>query len=597
MKLSKALTPEVISEEDRRLVIPIYQRLFVWGQEKIGNLLDDLWSASNADDKKDYYIGVITIHENDKQEWEIVDGQQRLTFLTLLGCMCGSHFPGWGKFVWRNQESDGDGREIRLFFHGRDEDRDDILQFENRNDFKRPAFACFKEQFERFVKDNDGKTERDLEKFADYCFHHIAFLVNVLPEEYGPDELNFYFEKMNSTGRQLSPIEVVKGKWFANYAAEWNACMNFDKAFVSVSADENSEANGQVDGGYTLQSLLSESHSEAIIDGPQEQGTTVTNVKNRLVMREDILALHVLQILFPEKEISMDRSSLIVTFKAHLDAKIARDTDAIGKYIEVLKKYRKWIDENIIYLKDDGGEYEYAFRNDADNGDDAIEDDDKRWMRQFQSMKYVASDEPQKWVLDAYKEHHDEKLKLEHLRSLDANDRGDPDAAYMRYHSAHRYWFWKLDFLLWEKFMREGAIDGIVFENKESCAIKNYKFRRDISIEHLHPQSIENDNWGRRSDPNSKMHGFGNLAMISQGANSAQSNDGIGTKFGRVKDWLDSGRLESIKMLLMFKACEGAEEKWTTELAKTHGEAMLELLKADRAKWLKNDNAQEACAS
>ena len=169
----------------------------------------------------------------------------------------------------------------------------------------------------------------------------------------------------------------------------------------------------------------------------------------------------------------------------------------------------------------------------------------------------------------------------------------------MKYPIIDRYWFWKLDYILWEKVClskkerleEENRLVGadIHFSVKEMNAICAYKFRRNISIEHLHPQSQgENEGyagWGSRENAAAPMHQFGNLAMISANANSAQSDDGIGTKSGRVQDWINDGRLESIKMLLMFKLCGDDMSKWSVDIAKQHGEAMIKLLHEDKARW------------
>ena len=124
MNLSDAFTPKSIVDGQKSLLIPIYQRLFVWEEEQIDKLLNDLWEASESNN--DYHLGVVTIHENDEQQWEIVDGQQRLTFLTLLGCMFtkkGFEADCWKKFVRIGED------KYRLFFHGRHEDRDGIRRF------------------------------------------------------------------------------------------------------------------------------------------------------------------------------------------------------------------------------------------------------------------------------------------------------------------------------------------------------------------------------------------------------------------------------------------------------------------------------------
>ena len=87
--LNTPFTPQRIVDDNILLSIPVYQRLFVWGEEQINKLLEDLYNASLMTSPRNYYIGAITIWQrNDKSckedIWEIVDGQQRLTTLTIL---------------------------------------------------------------------------------------------------------------------------------------------------------------------------------------------------------------------------------------------------------------------------------------------------------------------------------------------------------------------------------------------------------------------------------------------------------------------------------------------------------------------------------
>ena len=77
----------------------------------------------------------------------------------------------------------------------------------------------------------------------------------------------------------------------------------------------------------------------------------------------------------------------------------------------------------------------------------------------------------------------------------------------------------------------------------------------------------------------SEMHQLGNLAMMSVEANSAQSDDEIEIKFGRVNAWIRGGRLESLKLLVMFVLADGRQDGWTVELAKKHMGKMITLLK------------------
>ena len=130
--------------------------------------------------------------------------------------------------------------------------------------------------------------------------------------------------------------------------------------------------------------------------------------------------------------------------------------------------------------------------------------------------------------------------------------------------------------MLWEQFINdEKSFDGYVLDVDEKTAIRNYKFRRNRSIEHLHPQTD-----GGIEEWKEVKHHFGNLAMISSSFNSLQQNDSVGVKFARLKDTqIPQKSLESIKLLRMFKLAEGKEEKWTIDNANKHGEDMCYILK------------------
>lgn len=69
-------------------VIPEYQRPYMWNEEQINTLFDDIWEfAINIGGLKqdgNYFLGSIVSYENEKGEQEIIDGQQRLTSLFLL---------------------------------------------------------------------------------------------------------------------------------------------------------------------------------------------------------------------------------------------------------------------------------------------------------------------------------------------------------------------------------------------------------------------------------------------------------------------------------------------------------------------------------
>ncbi|WP_328708237.1 DUF262 domain-containing HNH endonuclease family protein [Microbispora hainanensis] len=65
--------------------IPEYQRPFLWDAEHFKDLLDDL-TSSKPDEP--YFLGTLVLHEYQPSQYDVVDGQQRLTALCiLLACL------------------------------------------------------------------------------------------------------------------------------------------------------------------------------------------------------------------------------------------------------------------------------------------------------------------------------------------------------------------------------------------------------------------------------------------------------------------------------------------------------------------------------
>lgn len=65
--------------------IPDYQRPYAWGKEQVGQLLDDLVEALERDSGEPYFLGsVVLVKRKGESLAEIIDGQQRLTTLTIL---------------------------------------------------------------------------------------------------------------------------------------------------------------------------------------------------------------------------------------------------------------------------------------------------------------------------------------------------------------------------------------------------------------------------------------------------------------------------------------------------------------------------------
>lgn len=77
--------------EDMWFNIPDYQRPYVWGEDQISTLLEDISHAAINTPDSQYFLGSLVLHSQDKefegtnyQENAVLDGQQRLTTLYIL---------------------------------------------------------------------------------------------------------------------------------------------------------------------------------------------------------------------------------------------------------------------------------------------------------------------------------------------------------------------------------------------------------------------------------------------------------------------------------------------------------------------------------
>lgn len=84
----KTLTiSDLFDDENKcKYIIPIYQRNYAWGDDEISSLLQDIKNAceKNKEQDKNYYIGSLVVYRRENGDFEVIDGQQRLTTLTLI---------------------------------------------------------------------------------------------------------------------------------------------------------------------------------------------------------------------------------------------------------------------------------------------------------------------------------------------------------------------------------------------------------------------------------------------------------------------------------------------------------------------------------
>ncbi len=84
---SKLILKPVTDLLSDKFFIPSYQRGYRWTDRQVKNLLDDIWNFrlnSDNEDKKAFYCLQPIVVSTSNGEWEVLDGQQRLTTIFII---------------------------------------------------------------------------------------------------------------------------------------------------------------------------------------------------------------------------------------------------------------------------------------------------------------------------------------------------------------------------------------------------------------------------------------------------------------------------------------------------------------------------------
>ena len=218
----------LFSEVGVRYVIPRYQRAYAWEEKEIEQLIDDI--CDDNDPKRDYYIGSLIVARrkaDDGVEYEVIDGQQRLTTIyLLLQCLLDE-----GYFS-RGDVSVGEA----LSFDCRSKSnctlayiRSDARKSEGKEELLDQSILLAVDIIKKKLAREFGDRVEDQKKFVDRLKHVILYRIEV-PEH---TDLNRYFEIMNTRGEQLEQHDILKAQlmgYLSNpkeqefFSRVWSAC-------------------------------------------------------------------------------------------------------------------------------------------------------------------------------------------------------------------------------------------------------------------------------------------------------------------------------------------------------------------------------------
>lgn len=85
MQVNDYLIPQIFTKGT--LVIPFFQRAYVWSEENWKRFFDDIaqLAATPTNERRVYFLGSIILHKNkDQVHFDVIDGQQRLTTIVMF---------------------------------------------------------------------------------------------------------------------------------------------------------------------------------------------------------------------------------------------------------------------------------------------------------------------------------------------------------------------------------------------------------------------------------------------------------------------------------------------------------------------------------
>ncbi len=200
----------------KRFIIPVYQRNYDWKMEHCKQLYDDLVKVIRQNRKSHFFGSIVSVQSESgtMEEFLIIDGQQRLTTISLL-LLAIYHLLSSGKMVSRDHQlTDKILKKYLIDEYEPEEKRIKLKPI--KNDQK--AFGILFDQDEEYIPDSNltinyryfydriQHGELDIDELFDAICKLEIINISLNHE----DNPQLIFESLNSTGLNLSEGEKIR---------------------------------------------------------------------------------------------------------------------------------------------------------------------------------------------------------------------------------------------------------------------------------------------------------------------------------------------------------------------------------------------------
>lgn len=249
--------------------IDFYQRQYKWEKDPVLRLLDDVFYKFNEEDERHkavqlspqrliekyawYYLNTyVTNKDKETGRLYVVDGQQRLTTLTLM-LICLRHMAREYEsklYDWISQKISGTKGYDRTFWMNHENHLDTLLALFNGDEQVPDGPGITGKNMKANYDIITKRLQRELsdkERFERFVFFFLQRLV-IIQLNVEQTDVPMVFEVINDRGVRLKPYEILKGKLLGQIDKEslnvlnlnnlWEKQVNAINAYSSEYTDE-----------------------------------------------------------------------------------------------------------------------------------------------------------------------------------------------------------------------------------------------------------------------------------------------------------------------------------------------------------------------
>lgn len=620
---------ELLNHNDK-YIIPIYQRNYAWGETEIVQLIQDIIDSIPVKKsyENNYYLGTLVVFE-DKKDYNVVyqtiDGQQRLTTLSLLACVIKNKY-----------------KEVNLDWFSKLN-----IDFESRKISSDTLQAVYLDEFNNYCEYNESilngysliqktlkiKLQENniaIKYFCAYFMDRVKIIRVPVPKD---TDLNHYFEIMNNRGEQLEKHEILKSKMleilnqisspkkesaFESFQLIWDACSNMEKYVqygfnteqrnilfkksnwdnlnsvdfddICVKLNLNNEGNGL----NTVKISLSDIIARKTIQKLEEKDEDTPDRFNSVINFPNFL-LHILRIQ-TKCDIPLDDKRLIKIFEDEI-TNSKDEIEFVKEFTFNLLKGRMLFDKYIIKREFIAGTDKWSLKklkwyegnkvsyvNTFIDENNKVDVDDNRCILMLLSMFHVSTPTMvyKHWLNAALKFvlNNSNITAIDYINYLESLAKAflfdrfiarEPKDYYEIIYNNSGVNKNRIRDLDITKLRYGNISNNLVFnyldyllwkeQSSKDKIIKNYEFTFRSSVEHYYPQHPMP---GFDKLDEDVLNSFGNLCLISHNKNSRLSNFMPTAK----KEHYAQNNIDSIKQYLMMNDYES--EKWNVACINDH---------------------------